>query len=56
MGGNEPNLADLATYGVLNSIEGCTAFNDALQNTKIGKWYYAMKEAIRANQHKVQTA
>lgn len=38
LGGNEPNLADLNVFGVLNSMEGCQAFKDCLQNTKIGEW------------------
>ncbi|CAI9718084.1 prostaglandin E synthase 2-like [Octopus vulgaris] len=46
MGGNSPNLADLSAYGVLSSIEGCTAFQDLLEHTKIGKWYYRTKEAV----------
>lgn len=37
LGGKQPNLADLAFYGALNSMEGCAAFHDVLQNTKIGK-------------------
>jgi len=28
LGGNEPNMADLAVYGALNSMEGVTAFNE----------------------------
>ncbi|CAN7992895.1 unnamed protein product [Ixodes hexagonus] len=43
-GGSRPNLADLAVYGVLSSVEGCTAFQDMLQETKIGPWYFRMKE------------
>ncbi|CAL1547767.1 unnamed protein product [Lymnaea stagnalis] len=50
MGGDQPNLADLAVYGILNSIEGCTAFQDALQNTKIGSWYYRTKAAVNSHQ------
>nr|CAH7743156.1 unnamed protein product [Callosobruchus chinensis] len=46
MGGDTPNLADLSVYGVLNSIEGCTAFKDLLDNTKIGEWYFDMKKAV----------
>lgn len=46
MGGNEPNLADLSVYGVLNSIEGCDAFKDVMNNTKLGPWYNAMKEKV----------
>ncbi|XP_034254866.1 prostaglandin E synthase 2 [Thrips palmi] len=43
-GGKKPDLADLAVYGVLSSIEGCQAFKDAVENTKIEGWYMAMKE------------
>ncbi|CAH1394761.1 unnamed protein product [Nezara viridula] len=45
-GGKNPDLADLAVFGVLNSIEGCNAFKDLLSNTSIDKWYSAMKEQI----------
>lgn len=45
-GGKNPDLADLAVFGVLNSIEGCNAFGDLLSNTKVGNWYSAMKEQI----------
>ncbi|KAF2897934.1 hypothetical protein ILUMI_08242 [Ignelater luminosus] len=47
MGGNEPNLADLAVYGVLNSIEGCYAFKDLLNNSNIKTWYYSMKDVVQ---------
>lgn len=50
MGGNQPNLADLAVYGVLNSIEGCLAFKDLLQYSKIGRWYDLMKNAVTSHQ------
>lgn len=46
MGGNQPNLADLAVYGVLNSVEGSGAFKDVLKNTKLGKWYWTMKDQV----------
>lgn len=46
-GGNQPNLADLAVYGVLCSIEGCDAFQDVLKNTGIGPWYFSMKDAVQ---------
>lgn len=39
LGGNAPNLADLAFYGALNSMEGCQAFEDICDNTKIGEWH-----------------
>ncbi|CAG2111333.1 unnamed protein product [Medioppia subpectinata] len=47
MGGNAPNLADLAVYGVLNSIEGCDAFTDLLEKTRIGLWYYSVQELVK---------
>jgi microsomal prostaglandin-E synthase 2 len=46
MGGEKPNLADLAVYGVLSAIEGCTAFADARRNTSIGAWFDLMKESV----------
>ncbi|XP_044732060.1 prostaglandin E synthase 2 [Chrysoperla carnea] len=50
MGGSEPNLADLAVFGVLNSIEGCDAFQDVLRNTKIKNWYNKMREKVTSHQ------
>ncbi|CAH2316281.1 outer dense fiber 2 isoform X2 [Pelobates cultripes] len=35
LGGSEPNLADLAVYGVLHVMEGLESFNDMMSNTKI---------------------
>lgn len=52
LGGNTPNLADLAVYGVLSSIEGCNAFKDLLNHTNIGAWYYPMKENVTKHQGK----
>lgn len=49
MGGDQPNLADLAVYGVLNSIEGCPAFQDAKDNTNIGTWYKRMQIAVKSH-------
>lgn len=46
MGGDKPNLADLAVYGVLSSIEGCLAFKDIRENTKINAWYSNMKMVL----------
>ncbi|XP_026823301.1 prostaglandin E synthase 2 [Rhopalosiphum maidis] len=46
MGGNKPNLADLAVYGTLSSIEGCMAFKDVQENTKINVWFSNMKKVI----------
>lgn len=49
MGGDKPNLADLSVFGVLSSIEGCTAFNDVLENTNIKPWFYAVKECCQSH-------
>lgn len=46
MGGNKPNLADLSVYGILSSIEGCIAFKDVQENTKINVWYNNMKTVL----------
>ncbi|XP_015116060.1 prostaglandin E synthase 2 [Diachasma alloeum] len=47
MGGNNPDLSDLAVYGILRSIEGCDAFKDALQHTNLSTWYSAMSERVK---------
>ncbi|KDR21499.1 prostaglandin E synthase 2 [Zootermopsis nevadensis] len=49
MGGEMPDLSDLAVYGVLSSIEGCVTFQDLLQHTSIGKWYYSMKQNVQSH-------
>jgi microsomal prostaglandin-E synthase 2 len=49
MGGETPDLSDLAVYGVLSSIEGCFTFQDLLQHTSIGTWYYSMKENVQSH-------
>jgi len=46
MGGDNPNLADLAMYGVLSAIEGCEAFQDARHHTNIGSWFDRMKKVV----------
>lgn len=49
MGGDKPNLADLAVYGALSSFEGCEAFRDLLKNVNIGPWFYSVKELCNAH-------
>nr|XP_018915501.1 PREDICTED: prostaglandin E synthase 2 [Bemisia tabaci] len=47
IGGNVPNLGDLAVYGVLSSIEGCDAFKDLMNNSSsVEQWYQDMKIAV----------
>ena len=51
LGGQCPNLADLAAYGCLSAIEGCKpTFDDLLSNTDIGKWFNAVKEEVNSHQ------
>ena len=52
MGGETPNLADLAVYGALSAIEGCEAFSDLCNNTKVIPWFNAMKEAVKNSEGK----
>ncbi|XP_032089251.1 prostaglandin E synthase 2 [Thamnophis elegans] len=46
MGGDHPNLADLAVYGVLRVMEGLEAFGDVMEHTKIQPWYQRVEDAI----------
>ncbi|KAJ8975906.1 hypothetical protein NQ317_011377 [Molorchus minor] len=55
MGGDHPNLADLAVYGILNSIEGCVAFKDLVDHTNIRRWYFDMKESVAMHQGAIDT-
>ncbi|XP_075903088.1 prostaglandin E synthase 2 isoform X2 [Nelusetta ayraudi] len=45
MGGEQPNLADLAVFGVLRVMEGLEAFDDMMQNTKVKNWYRRVERA-----------
>ncbi|KAL0979552.1 hypothetical protein UPYG_G00186470 [Umbra pygmaea] len=47
MGGDQPNLADLAVYGVLRVMEGLQAWDDMMDNTKVKSWYTRMEKAIQ---------
>ncbi|KAL5280972.1 Su(P) family protein [Megaselia abdita] len=49
LGGKQPNLADISVFGILNSMEGCQAFKDCLENTNIGEWFFAMKTLTTNN-------
>ncbi|ELW62007.1 Prostaglandin E synthase 2 [Tupaia chinensis] len=46
MGGQKPNLADLAVYGVLRVMEGLEAFEDLMRHTRIQPWYLRVEKAI----------
>ncbi|KAG8011744.1 Prostaglandin E synthase 2 [Nibea albiflora] len=45
MGGDQPNLADLAVFGVLRVMEGLQAFDDMMENTKVKNWYRRVERA-----------
>ncbi|XP_059193060.1 prostaglandin E synthase 2 [Centropristis striata] len=45
MGGSQPNLADLAVFGVLRVMEGLQAFDEMMANTKIKHWYRRVERA-----------
>jgi len=47
MGGLQPNLSDLAVYGVLNAIQGCEAWKDTRANSAIGDWFDRMTVAVK---------
>eukprot|EP00960_Hanusia_phi_P026012 746011-Hanusia_phi.AAC.4 len=45
MGGAEPNLADLAVFGVLRSVEGSETFKEVLEQTRVSSWYHRVAAA-----------
>nr|CAG4641811.1 EOG090X08KD [Eurycercus lamellatus] len=53
MGGEEPNLADLAVYGCISSIQGTRSFDDLMSNTSLASWYEPMRTAIENRRGKV---
>lgn len=46
LGGQIPNLADLAVFGVLRPIRHLKSGRDMMENTKIGAWYKRMENAV----------
>ncbi|GMR33858.1 hypothetical protein PMAYCL1PPCAC_04053, partial [Pristionchus mayeri] len=46
MGGDRPNLADLALYGAMQSFYGCAAFKECCSTGPISEWYARMKSAV----------
>eukprot|EP01023_Acetabularia_acetabulum_P057860 TRINITY_DN6755_c1_g1_i1.p1 TRINITY_DN6755_c1_g1~~TRINITY_DN6755_c1_g1_i1.p1 ORF type:complete len:357 (+),score=75.23 TRINITY_DN6755_c1_g1_i1:444-1514(+) len=43
LGGSQPNLADLAVFGVIRAITGTDTFNDLMKNSDILPWYDRMR-------------
>ncbi|KAK6306544.1 hypothetical protein J4Q44_G00234690 [Coregonus suidteri] len=50
MGGDQPNLADLAVYGILRVMEGLEAWDDMMENTKVKSWYRCMEKATQSHE------
>lgn len=46
MGGDRPNLADLAMFGVIRAIIGTDTFNDLMQYSAIFPWYDRMIQQV----------
>merc|ERR1712062_420730 len=46
-GGDKPDLADLAVYGTLKSMEDMDAFSDMISQTKISTWYGRMMKVCQ---------
>ncbi|XP_048433243.1 prostaglandin E synthase 2-like isoform X2 [Pyrus x bretschneideri] len=46
LGGSNPNLADLAVFGVLRPIRHLKSGKDMVENTRIGEWYTRMESAV----------
>ncbi|KAG1681334.1 hypothetical protein FOA52_007380 [Chlamydomonas sp. UWO 241] len=46
LGGDQPNLADLAAYGVLTAVARTPTYEDALANSRIRGWYDRVAVAI----------
>ncbi|PWA86536.1 Glutaredoxin [Artemisia annua] len=47
LGGSEPNLGDLAVFGVLRPIRYLTAGKDMVENTRIGEWFTRMESQMK---------
>ena len=46
LGGLDPNLADLAVFGVLRPIRHLKSGRDMLEHTRIGKWFSQMDRVV----------
>ncbi|XP_061373285.1 uncharacterized protein LOC133315634 [Gastrolobium bilobum] len=56
LGGLDPNLADLAVFGVLRPIRHLKSGRDMVEHTRIGKWFSEMEHAVgqssRVSEHR----
>lgn len=46
LGGLDPNLADLAVFGVLRPIRNLKSGRDMVEHTRIGRWFSEMDRAV----------
>jgi microsomal prostaglandin-E synthase 2 len=46
LGGVEPNLGDLAVYGVIRAIRGTNTYNDMVERSRIRPWLARMDAAV----------
>ncbi|GMP44669.1 hypothetical protein CsSME_00013501 [Camellia sinensis var. sinensis] len=46
LGGSNPNLADLAVFGVLRPIRHLKSGRDMVEHTRIGEWYTRMESTV----------
>ncbi|XP_057489886.1 uncharacterized protein LOC130775865 [Actinidia eriantha] len=46
LGGSNPNLADLAVFGILRPIRHLKSGRDMVENTRIGDWYARMESTV----------
>lgn len=45
-GGDKPNLADLAVFGVLRPIRNMQTGRDMMEHTDVGQWYARMEAEV----------
>uniref|UniRef100_A0A7S0X380 Prostaglandin E synthase 2 n=1 Tax=Mantoniella antarctica TaxID=81844 RepID=A0A7S0X380_9CHLO len=45
-GGNAPNTADIAVFGVLRAVKTFETFVDAMEHTNVGPWYKRMEKEV----------
>ena len=49
MGGDAPNLADIAFFGVLRAVRTFDTFRDIMANTQLRPWFERMEPLVGAS-------
>lgn len=49
MGGDAPNLADIAFFGVLRAVKTFDTFRDIMANTQLRPWFERMEPLVGAS-------